>query len=200
MKKYIKRLIRLIFDDRRSFSRIIFEESVLPELPKNLKTLDLGCGDGRYAPLFKNYIGVDLNPPQGKKFIKEDARKLSFRNNSFEFIFCTALIEHLRDYKKVLSEIKRVLKPGGLLLISAPTPAGLKFERLKVYRGFWLEDLENELEKLGLKTLKTWKLTKYPLMLFNRLPVRMKRLSKLYVLINKILPGKYQGFAIYAKL
>ena len=50
----------------------------------------------------------------------EDATQLSFLNNSFEVVLSFECLEHIPNYRAALSEFSRVLKPGGLLMISAP--------------------------------------------------------------------------------
>lgn len=63
-------------------------------------------------------------------FQKQPAEDLQFVDNSFDTIIINYSLHHLRDPKKALSEIKRVLKPGGMLIISemhqtSPTPRQL---------------------------------------------------------------------------
>ena len=55
-------------------------------------------------------------------FCKADATKLPFKDNSFDTIFNSEMIEHLypQDSKKMLDEFFRVLKPGGKLIITTP--------------------------------------------------------------------------------
>src|SRR5690606_33049497 len=51
---------------------------------------------------------------------RADATQLPFADNTFDKIICSEVLEHLPDYQQVLAEIRRVLKPGGLLAISVP--------------------------------------------------------------------------------
>lgn len=53
-------------------------------------------------------------------FIQEDAHNFSLSRNSFDLITCQTLLMHCYDPKKVLAEIKRIAKPGGLILAVEP--------------------------------------------------------------------------------
>lgn len=96
---------------------------------RNKKILDLGCGEGGYSKEFikrsKDVIALDINEDNfqlGKevKFVKGDARNLPFGDSEFDFVFCSSLIEHVKDQLKVIKEIERVLKKGGLCYLSFP--------------------------------------------------------------------------------
>jgi len=130
---------------------------IFKQLQREWKILDLGCGDGWLTDcLNKNHfdaIGVDINSSYTlSNFIKADASKLSFKDNSFDCIIMVEVVEHLNT-SKVYSEIRRILKPEGKLIVTTPHP---KFEwfiellkklRLVKYHDFphtnptYLEDL-----------------------------------------------------------
>lgn len=89
--------------------------------------LDAGAGEGQYRPLFSHtrYIGVDYtigdphwNYSQLNAFA--DLSHLPFKDNSFEAVLCTQVLEHIREPERVLKELHRVLKPGGQLILTAP--------------------------------------------------------------------------------
>ncbi len=108
------------------------------------RVLDLGCGEGRHAihcylaaPV--TVLGVDLNPrdlataaerlapfaqPEDESracfFQRADALQLPFADGSIDKIICSEVLEHLPDYESALQEIRRVLKPSGLLAVSVP--------------------------------------------------------------------------------
>lgn len=102
------------------------------------KIMDLGCGTGYYLFLLSNlpirlYLtGYDndekaLNEAKdslrnkGIEFILGDSHKLNLRENSFNKIVASEVLEHLEDDEKALSEIYKILKPGGILLVSTPS-------------------------------------------------------------------------------
>ena len=108
---------------------------ILNELNKEInlssKTiLDLGGGTGGYtmelAKSSKVVYGLDFNMSKVpfKKdniaLLKGDATNLPFKDNSFDFIFCSSLIEHIQDQNKVINEINRILKHDKFCYLSYP--------------------------------------------------------------------------------
>lgn len=98
--------------------------------------LDVGCGSGlilRHLP--GNPAGLDLNPRNLEKarryapaalLLQGDAEEgLPFRDHSFQTVTCTEVLEHLLYPEKTLSEINRVLIPGGCLIGSVPSNSWL---------------------------------------------------------------------------
>lgn len=103
------------------------------------KILEVGCGDGFYLHLLSNLeikklelVGVDFNPMAlasakknlaGKKVTLKRAdlmKKIPFKNESFNKVIMSEVLEHLPDDVKGLKEVKRVLKKGGILVLTVP--------------------------------------------------------------------------------
>lgn len=88
------------------------------------KLLDIGCGVKPYHSLFstEQYIGIDwpnsLHPLDVEAYA--DAQCLPFRDQSIDTILCTEVIEHLKQPWRAVGEMKRVLKPDGHIILSAP--------------------------------------------------------------------------------
>lgn len=81
-------------------------------------TLDLGCsGYPNYAKYFKNRIGLDIKEGEGVDVVG-DAHKLPFEDGKFDIILCTELLEHLHSPHIAISEMKRVLKTEGKLILT----------------------------------------------------------------------------------
>jgi O-antigen biosynthesis protein len=106
------------------------------------KVLDAGCGIGRGTACLATYaheaIGVDISPAaieeaktafgDQARFHEADVRHLPFGDGEFDVVVCFEVIAHVLDTELVLDELHRVLRPGGMLLISSPNrdvyPAG----------------------------------------------------------------------------
>jgi SAM-dependent methyltransferase len=80
----------------------------------DLSLRDLKITAERFAP-FASY-----NPLSHFSIQQTDATKLPFADHSFDKIICSEVLEHIENYAGVLQEIKRVLKPNGILAISVP--------------------------------------------------------------------------------
>lgn len=99
--------------------------AALEGLPAQSRILDLGCGDARLArrlPQF-DYIGCDACLP----FLQEandvrrtvaDARSLPFADGSIDAVLAIGLFQHLSESQLVADEIRRVLKPGGRVVLN----------------------------------------------------------------------------------
>lgn len=116
---------------------------ILAELEKENFTdvLDAGCGTGAVISLLaekypeKHYTGIDLSPKmievaaakgvKGAKFICGDCENLPFDPESFDVITCSMSFHHYPHPVDFLRSCKRVLRPGGRLIIRDMTAAPL---------------------------------------------------------------------------
>ena len=64
------------------------------------------------------YITADLESPLAD--VKLDVQKMPFDNSTFDVVICNHVLEHVEDDHKALSEIYRVLKPGGYSIMQVP--------------------------------------------------------------------------------
>jgi 2-polyprenyl-3-methyl-5-hydroxy-6-metoxy-1,4-benzoquinol methylase len=102
---------------------------------RDIKVLDIGCGDGVLSYLFAkekadvsglDYSDIAINFAKEKTkkynidFRQGSAYELPFKDNSFDVIISSDVIEHLEDVFLYLSEIKRVAKNDALIVISTP--------------------------------------------------------------------------------
>lgn len=65
-----------------------------------------------------NYFDADLNSDLAK--YKIDITNIDFNDNFFDYIFCIHVLEHIQDDNKAMSELFRVLKPGGIAYLCVP--------------------------------------------------------------------------------
>jgi len=109
----------------------------LPYLQAGMDVLDCGCGPGSItvglaaAVTPGSVTGIDLEESQlamaretasglslaNVTFENADARNLPFEDGHFDAVFSHAMLEHLPDPMPVLAEMRRVLRPGGLVAI-----------------------------------------------------------------------------------
>jgi SAM-dependent methyltransferase len=96
-------------------------------VPEGARVLDAGAGECIYRPLFagRRYIGVDRAVGDGtwdygRLDALADLGRLPFSTASFDWIFCTETLEHLLKPRQALSELGRVLKSGGRLVLTVP--------------------------------------------------------------------------------
>ena len=65
------------------------------------------------------YICLDIKKAKNTSLLG-DAHKIPFKTESFDCVICNAVLEHIEKPNKILAEINRILKPGGLLWVSVP--------------------------------------------------------------------------------
>jgi SAM-dependent methyltransferase len=90
--------------------------------------LDFGCGQKPYENLFGNvstYVGVDIKESghdhtSSKVDVFWDGKTLPFKDGSFDNVVAFEVLEHVFEVENAITEIHRVLKPGGGLLVSTP--------------------------------------------------------------------------------
>ena len=126
-------------EDRKvSHSRV--EQLISEEISKRDRILDLGCAEGPYAHIFTDEIesyGFDgcskrllLNENNAlnkgyNALIIGNGLKLPFADASFDIVICTEVIEHVTETRQLITEINRVLKKGGKLIVSTPNLVSL---------------------------------------------------------------------------
>lgn len=81
------------------------------------KVLDIGSGNMDQDVNFPNRTTFDIDPAR-KPQIVGDAHELPFENASFSCILCSEVLEHLYDPRKAIAEMYRVLKPGGIVVLT----------------------------------------------------------------------------------
>jgi ubiquinone/menaquinone biosynthesis C-methylase UbiE len=104
---------------------------LLGPLPPDTRALDAGCGTGALAyalaPYVGTVVGVDTSEdylaaaragaPANCEFVAGDAGALSFGYGSFDLAGCMRVLHHVRRPELVVSELARVTRPGGRVLV-----------------------------------------------------------------------------------
>lgn len=75
------------------------------------------------------YVGIDIRPGPGVDVICDAGDLVArFGENAFDVVVSTELMEHARDWRRIISNIKRVTRPGGVLIVSTRS-YGVDFHR-----------------------------------------------------------------------
>ena len=90
------------------------------------RLLDVGCGQKPYHNLFAvdDYIGMEIDTPNNRHNknvdVFYDGHTFPFLDDSFDGVLTNQVFEHVFNPSRFIEEIRRVLRPGGHLLLSAP--------------------------------------------------------------------------------
>ncbi len=130
------------------------------------RVLEDGCGRGMYTQYLidraTEYYGIDVSQShidtqkQRRRqthpahFQVCSAESLPFEDASFDVVLHTEVLEHVPDDRAAIHEIARVLKAGGLLVLSVPVPPAPILDHEHVREGYSLEDLNMLLNAEGL--------------------------------------------------
>ncbi|MBY0433079.1 MAG: class I SAM-dependent methyltransferase [Cyclobacteriaceae bacterium] len=188
--------------------------------------LEVGCGEGRgidrMLPSIRSYTAIDkiesaiaelrIKHPSGK-FLSGELPPLPFGDNSFNSVVSFQVIEHIEDDLLFLQEIHRVLRPGGVALITTPnrplslsrnpwhireyTPAELTALAKKVFSSVEMKGIAgnekvmtyHERNRKSVQKIMRWDI----LDLQHRLPASWLRVP--YEWLNRLNRNKLQGAA-----
>lgn len=166
-----KRLISLyitIFWHYPSLGQEIRYDVIASNLPMGDRYLDIWCGTGEFILAnrhkFKECYGVDITDERFGKYaekiqknnislLRQDATNLSqFPDEYFDVISLSDVLEHTTEYKKILSEVYRVLKSEGTFCLTVPWP----HDNVWKYHFLWhvipwfpLENIKKDLSDAG---------------------------------------------------
>ncbi len=121
--------------DRNLWNEHLARYAFASRLCRGRRVLDLGCGTAygsdELTHLAHRVTAVDIDPgalrhaasqysKRNLEFAAADAASLPFRNSSFDLVIAFEVIEHLENWREMLDESRRVLAPGGQLIVSTP--------------------------------------------------------------------------------
>ena len=78
---------------------------------------EIYCCD-RDASLASTYKKVSNTMKKKINFEKQKIHNLRYPDNTFDAIYCISVLEHTKNYEEIMKEFKRVLKPGGILIVT----------------------------------------------------------------------------------
>lgn len=147
-KTYDKIWYRILQESKDVFCTRI--EEALKLLDKGNRLLDVGCGDGSFGKLAKNnfkYIyGVDLASDALKRTktkglavlkVNINAKRLPFKSCVFDTVSCLDVVEHIFEPEDLIREGNRLLKSGGIFIISTPNIRFIEHISMLLARGYF---------------------------------------------------------------
>lgn len=156
--------------------KLPFLEGMLAEveLSNIQRALEVGCGPGYMSVALRDrygfdVVGTDVDPAEiefarghsrgkeGLKFVEADSTELPFADDEFDLVLSMMVMHHISNWRDALSEIVRVLRPGGYYLFHDLTYSWLLKAFFKpVMRGhafYSIEEISRSLQDIGLETL-----------------------------------------------
>jgi SAM-dependent methyltransferase len=139
------------------------------KVPAGSKILDIGCGTAPYRHLFahcdyKTHDFKQLDASQnraGKEYAKvdyvSDIISIPVPDSSFDVLICTEVLEHVPEPIRALKEFSRIVKPGGVVLLSAPLAGFVHQEPYHFYGGFSPFFYQKFLKEFGFKDVRVMK-------------------------------------------
>lgn len=86
------------------------------------RILEVGAGSGYLQDIVRDYTGLDIAPTARryfhKPFVAASATAMPFRDGEFDAIWTIWVLEHIPNPESALREMRRVVRPGGLILLS----------------------------------------------------------------------------------
>mgnify|MGYP000574849008 CR=1 FL=1 len=146
------------------------------QIPNSARVLDLGCasGDlGRFKPQNSQVFGLELNPQlvieanqyENVQLWDLDSQEaLPFPDGFFDAVVAKDILEHLQKPWRTLSEIKRVCRPGGIVLASVICERGGRtWSDYTHVRGFTMQSIRQMFTHAGFQVLGVWRMGGIPL-------------------------------------
>jgi len=177
-------------------------EEIIDELIEGIEAdsfFDFGCAEGyyvkKYSEKFKRVVGADIGEkkietaretcPEGEFFLLKGEKKLPFKDNEFDLVLASEVLEHIPDWKSALAELKRVA--GKNILITIPLEGSYSW---RLFSKIWPMEKRGHLHKLASKDIEEemlgWKL------------IEKRQFATPSKLLNKKIRPKREEFNIYS--
>jgi SAM-dependent methyltransferase len=139
-----------------------FVEQIASQVAPKSRVLDAGAGPGRYRPCFAHceYLAHDFGqePSTVGRYTKLDYQcditAIPVPDGSFDVVLCTEVLEHVPEPIRVIRELSRLLRPEGMLLVTAPLGSFLHQEPYHYYGGYTPHWYAKFLPEAGLRIIR----------------------------------------------
>jgi dolichol-phosphate mannosyltransferase len=108
------------------------------------RILDVGCGSSLIIQSLNNAVGMDMSQSKmrflrryGMPLVRGSAFDLPFRDDSFDCVISSEVIEHIVFDDRLFTEMRRVLRPGGMLVIGTPDYATIGWRTIEPLYGLF---------------------------------------------------------------
>ena len=180
--------------------REILREKILKYQKNNVnkKIIDIGCGPGGNILLLKDFgrvTGLDMSA-EALKFAKTNnfdeltqasATNIPFGNESFDMATSFDVLEHIEDDEAVIREVMRILKPGGMFVVTVPAYPVLWSQHdvsMHHVRRYLKRDLLSKLKKAG------FEIEYHTYFIMLAVPIRVLQILRDKLLKNKLTKEK----------
>jgi len=170
IKKQINKFITKDIGTLNGFNRDKWIKDSLSALPKGSSILDAGAGESKYKKFCGHlkYTSQDIAEYDGQGDgygiqtqtrdysnldIISDITSIPVEDGSFDSVMCIEVFEHLPDPLLALKELKRILKPGGTIIITAPFNSLTHYAPYHYSTGFSKYYYQHHLENYGFKEI-----------------------------------------------
>jgi ubiquinone/menaquinone biosynthesis C-methylase UbiE len=149
------------------FSYRYRKRMVAKHVPSQGRILDIGSGTAPVSPDMRRTVLCDLSAEAMRNVeceskVVASITAMPFENASFDYVLCSEVLEHVSEDDKAIAELRRVLRPGGVLVATVP-----------YQKRYWAEDdvfvghvrrydpgeLEQKLKRTGFLKITTYKLS-----------------------------------------
>lgn len=153
------------------------------------RVFDLGCGWKPFKQFFtgQDYIGLDYTAERDADIVGS-ADNIPLADNAFNTVLCLEVLEHTPEPAQVIAECHRILKPEGILYITAPMTWYLHYEPYDFYR-FTKYGLKHLCEQNGFEVVELEKIGGFTFYFFLRLTEALHDWLKYIFAPIRIIPG-----------
>lgn len=157
-------------DPRRRYVGEVLREAAWAQMPPGARVLDVGCGAGdnlRYILRDQaSFYGLEYAESTARvaqkmltgkaQIMNGSATELQFEDDSFDLVVCLEVLEHIADAEKACSEIARVMKNRGALVLSLPFRRWFPayYRLMGHFRHYTRPEVEEILQRYGLTVIQ----------------------------------------------